>query len=992
MSSKTSSISRQKNTHMIETIVLVGLCLLLFLAPFFRGLYFESELLPAHIVSFSLAILWLISKYKDNNYKLIKTPIDILAIGVIFMYFISIFYGVNKRLALGEFLKYANYFFIFLLARDLATDETRKKWLLNTIVLSAVGVSLVGIGSAIGTWNYNGAFASNRINSTFQYPNTLASYLGAVFILAIGLTIIEKRRKIKSLYGACSSIMLFTFILTYSRGMWLILPFVLLIFIILIPNKRKIEAIIYLLASAVVSIPLAFLFAGRLGGSSTLLWIMVIALAIVNSFITYLISIIENKLRSFSIKKLMISLMILFVICATLVAYAINSTTSLSLSNTGDEDKWTYITRNIGGIFPNTEYELSVKYSGENSKTQPYIGRVRLYSVDGEGKLEQVEAVNITDDDGDILNIPFTTMENTETIKVYFDNYYTGTTITFDEAKILDTKTKEAIKDIPLKYKYIPESIVARFEGISLEGNSAQARMNFYRDSFKVIKDYPILGTGGGGWVTLYQMYQSYLYWTTQAHNYFLQMWIEIGIVGLGMFVVLLLGLVYVGFNNYRKSDDEDRKLVLTTVGIASIGILSHAFMDFDLSLSALTFVLWMLMGVIYSGYKKTDKDDEVNIPKYKRVKTNNKIPCWLTIAISIVLIISSSFLLAAKSNANKAIAASQMQDIDGAIKYFEKASKLDPFKAEYKSDLSTFNRIKFQQTKDQKYLRASLELARNAVKLAPYNSQVNFATSSTYMNTRNIDEALDLAEKAVQVHPMRVENYVQKCDGYLAAFYYYIEQGEYDKAEKTIEEAYKVKEQIKEINNIALRPLSYNDDLLYKIGTIQFNYENLKNREYAIPEGYSLDLAYYFDLDINKDGMIDKLANWSSEDMEIQYKLMNDAESSFIRITNDGENFGIVYPYGLKLEPDTNYKTYFKARGTTKDGTFKFYVYDNQAKDKNQGELKGIKLDDKWNIYELDIHTDEDIVPGTQYFRFQHNGSDEGYVDVEEVIIFKGN
>lgn len=991
MSSKTAILKRD-TILTTENIIFAGLCTLLFLAPFFRGLYFEPELLPAHIFSFTLALVWMIYKYKDKSYKLIKTPIDILAIGVVFMYFISIFYGVNTRLAIGEFLKYANYFVIFLLARDLAVDEKRKRWLLNTIILGGVGVCLVGIGSAIGTWNYNGAVVGNRINSTFQYPNTLASYLGALFILCIGLVVSEERKPIKALYSACSSIMLFTFILTYSRGMWLILPFILLLFVMLMPNKRKFESVIYLVISATTSIPLAFLFAGKLENNSFALWMIFIASAVVAGVVTYGISLVEKRLRNISVKKLIIVFSITVVICGVIIAYAVNSTTSLTLSNTGTEDKWASVNRNVERILPNTEYELVVKYSGENNKEKPNIGRVRLYSVYTENDVEKQEKigfVDVLDIQENELSIPFTSLENTESIKVFFDNYYAETSITFSEAALFKKQTNELVKDIPLKYKYVPESIVTRFESISLKENNAQGRLAFYKDAFKIIKDYPILGTGGAGWVTLYQMYQSYLYWTKLAHNYFLQMWIEVGIVGLGVFISLVLGLMYISYKKYRNIENEDDRVVLVSIVFAVVSILAHAFMDFDLSLSALTFILWMLMGVLYSGFNIVKNTDTSNI-KNKKIKQNSSIYNVVVSLIMIVLIIGSSLLLLANKNAEEALAASKEQKVDDAIKYFEKASKFDKYNAEYKTDLSTFYKVKFQLTQDKEFIKKSLELTEKAVKLAPYSSQLNSIASSVYMSTGKIDEALSLVEKSIELQPMRTENYIQKCDAYLAAFNYYAGQKkDLDKAEEIIEKAYKVKEQIKTINDIALKPLKYNEDLLYKIGFIQFDYENLKSREYKVGRDYTLDFAYYFDLDINNDEKIDMLRTWSPEGGNVQYEVLEKG-SSFIRITNDGESYGLVYPYGLKLEPDTEYDIYFKARGNIKDRTFNFYVYDSEAKNKPQGILKGVKLHDDWQIYKLNIKTNSDIEPGSQYLRFQHNGKDSGYIDVEEAVIFK--
>ncbi|WP_427337946.1 O-antigen ligase family protein [Caloranaerobacter sp. DY30410] len=984
MSSKTAKETwKVKSTILnIENIVFISLCILLFYPPFFRGLYFEKELLPTHIFSFTLALVWLISKFKDKEYNLVKTPIDIAAIGVVAMYFISIFYGVNTRLAIGEFLKYANYFFIFLMVRDLVYTEKRQKWLLNVLVISGVIVAVIGIGSAIGTWNYNGAYVGNRINSTLQYPNTLASYLGALFVITIGLITAHQNRIYKAIYGIFSNILLFTFILTYSRGMWLILPFILLLLIITIPNKRKLETLIYIFANIAISIPLAFLFSQKIGEKSYILWAVFIISSLLMGILTYIISFIDNKFREVSIKKLVIVLGIILIIFSSGVIYIINATTSLTLVNDTDKNNWTSIVRKVEKVQPNTEYELVIKYKGVNKSDKPYAGRVRVYSINSESKLEKLEFFNISDYTKEEVNILFTTLENTEGIKIFFDNYYAGTSITFYEAKVVDPKTKEIIKNIKLRYKYIPERIVSRFESISLKENSAQGRIAFYKDAFKIIKDYFILGTGGGGWVTLYQMYQSYMYWTTQAHNYFLQMWIEIGLIGLLIFISFICFITYYTYKKFKNEDTDNKKILTASLYVSILSIFAHAFMDFDLSLSALTFVLWTLIGMLVNGVK---------IDKVFNVKNRNKILKIVYIVGLIFLILSSSSLYMGYVYAQKALIANKDKNINNAIKYFEKASTFDPFKPEYKSDLATFYKVKYKITKDKNYITKAKIQIDKALQLAKYSSRFKAIGASFYMSIGQIEKGLELIEESIKLQPMRTENYLQKCDAYLTAFYYYANQKkDIDKAKEIIERAYKVKEQINEINKKALRPLQYNEDLLYKIGAIQFNYENLKNREYEISQNYVLNFAYYFDLDINGDGKIDMIRVWNSKKGNIKYEILEENDNNFIRITNDGKSYGIVYPYGLKLEPNTNYKIYFKARGNVKENTFKFFVYDNKAKEKNQGSLSNIKLNDDWQLFSLDIKTDADIKPGTQFLGFQHNGNDEGYIDLEEVILFR--
>lgn len=967
-----------KKNKTLEKIMLLGLCILLFFPPFFRGLFFEKELLPTHIFSFALAIIWVAFNFKNKNYKLIKTPTDILALGVVLMYLISIFYAVNTRLAILEAFKYMNYFVIYLLARDIVCDEN-KNTIFNVLIASAFFISIIGIGSAIGTWNYNGAFVSNRINSTFQYPNTLASYLGAIFIITISIILRERNKKLKSAYSFLSSIILLTFILTYSRGMWLIFPMTMLAYIILLPNNGKLEAFLYIIVNVIVSTPLAILFAKYLDTKPNECWLIVICVGLLAALLTYIISNREEKLRKIPMKRILIGLTVLFIGLGAFVIFTINSTTFLTLENTTNKDKWISIIREIGDVESNKDYKISIGYNGKIQEKNQFAGRIAVQSVDEKGyatKIKDIQLKNI--DENEVIEV-FSSTEDTESLRILLQNYYKGTSISFSKISILD-EYGNLIKNIPLKYKYIPEDIVTRINSLSLKETSSQARLAFYNDSMNVIKDYLLLGSGGGGWNTLYKIYQSYDYYTTQAHNYYLQMWIEVGLVGLVLFISFILLITYSTIKLYKQNEEND-KIMVAGVYLAVLSILVHAFMDFDLSLSALTFVLWFLFGIL-ANLNRIEFNSRVLNYKYTKY--------IFVVVLSVFIITSSSFMLG-NTYAQKAINSIKIdKDLDSAVNYFEKASKLYPYKPEYKLDLANLYKRKYNEGKKKEDILRAKELSENAVNLTQYESKYVLKLASFYFSIGEFEKGLDLLDKSIKLQPTKVENYLQKSKGYLSVLRYYLnQQKDIDKVNEVIERAYKIKDEINQINEVALRPLKYNEELLNNLGFIQFYHENFSERDYSLDKDYVLKFAYYFDLDIDNDDKIDKLKMWNSKEGNISYEFKSE-ENSCIRIKNSGQTYGVGYLNGLKLKADTNYKIYFKARGTVMDKTFGFHLRDNKSTTKNQGGLSDMKLNNNWSIFSCEIKTTSDLDTESPYLGFFHYGKDSGYVDIEEVLIFE--
>src|SRR5690606_19529806 len=137
----------------------------------------------------------------------------------------------------------------------------------------------------------------------------------------------------------------------------------------------------------------------------------------------------------------------------------------------------------------------------------------------------------------------------------------------------------------------------SRFNSITTGETSLTRRITFTRDGLEIVKDSSVLGVGGEGWKTLYQSYQSEPYTSTLAHNFFLQLWIEIGFIGLFLIIAILLLLTIFLFRTIRSTDDDSFKLLLVGLYITMFTMLLHAFVDFDMSLAGYAIVLWAIIG-----------------------------------------------------------------------------------------------------------------------------------------------------------------------------------------------------------------------------------------------------------------------------------------------------------------------------------------------------------------------------------------------------------
>ena len=155
-------------------------------------------------------------------------------------------------------------------------------------------------------------------------------------------------------------------------------------------------------------------------------------------------------------------------------------------------------------------------------------------------------------------------------------------------------------KEIPLTFalhRFLPHNLYTRLFSIGAGERSVEGRLSFYRDALKIIGDYPLLGTGGGGWAALYRTYQDRDYTTSEVHSHYLQVAVETGIPGLlafaGIWVFFLLSFVQ---GRFRSDSDSTTHCLWATICISALALGIHSAIDFNLSLGAVSIFLYTLL------------------------------------------------------------------------------------------------------------------------------------------------------------------------------------------------------------------------------------------------------------------------------------------------------------------------------------------------------------------------------------------------------------
>ena len=135
----------------------------------------------------------------------------------------------------------------------------------------------------------------------------------------------------------------------------------------------------------------------------------------------------------------------------------------------------------------------------------------------------------------------------------------------------------------------------------SLHSGSALDRLKLWQGTWNMVKEHPILGFGINTYSQYFPFYKPADYPDLQySHNSYLQMWSEIGIIGLLIFLVLILAVITLALRNIKNKIDSDKQggQILLGFTCGYIAFLIQALFDTNLYSLVLLTSFWF-----YSAY-----------------------------------------------------------------------------------------------------------------------------------------------------------------------------------------------------------------------------------------------------------------------------------------------------------------------------------------------------------------------------------------------------
>lgn len=266
----------------------------------------------------------------------------------------------------------------------------------------------------------------------------------------------------------------------------------------------------------------------------------------------------------------------------------------------------------------------------------------------------------------------------------------------------------------------LPGNIGERLENINFQQHSVLERLTFYKDAMKVMKDYPVIGAGGGAWASLYEKYQNNPYLSRQAHSFIMQYLVEVGILGFVVFLAFILFIFYKYIKGYIRSSEEQRESYFMYF-ILVFSLLIHSMMDFNMS--------YVYIGIIvFLGLAGMAAAMDTNPVKRLALKASTARGLYgaVTVVASLLLIFTSIRYIQANDEVTRGkelmSTSTNFQEIKGPL---ERALQKRANQPDAVLNLHVLIKAGYEQTQDESFYNESYSLLTNALKKEPFNKNI---------------------------------------------------------------------------------------------------------------------------------------------------------------------------------------------------------------------------------------------------------------------------
>lgn len=311
------------------------------------------------------------------------------------------------------------------------------------------------------------------------------------------------------------------------------------------------------------------------------------------------------------------------------------------------------------------------------------------------------------------------------------------------------------------------------FSGIhTFERGTVKSRLLIWNVTLKMIRSNPLFGVGPGNFVIMYPFYgigeekalRGVSLVVDRAHNDYLEVCAESGVIGLLLFFYFLFCIFKVLFTLYRETDGYERILTVSIIS-SVVGMCVNALASFPFNNPATLLLFWVNVSFAGAMYRKLKGEKRVNM-NYSLLRIYFVLFCLAGFIMSVMGIKASYYMFLAKNTKDKtslyfaekavlynpysmettflaAKTATKYGEYERAYRYISMEKQLEPYSASLYHNLGLvyFHLMNFREA-EESFLYS--------LKLNPEVPDVHNTLGVLYLNTGRYDEAITCFIRAI--------------------------------------------------------------------------------------------------------------------------------------------------------------------------------------------------------------------------------------------------
>ncbi len=347
----------------------------------------------------------------------------------------------------------------------------------------------------------------------------------------------------------------------------------------------------------------------------------------------------------------------------------------------------------------------------------------------------------------------------------------------------------------------VPSSLAHRLTAFSFAERSVWERLRWTGDALRLAAASPVLGSGGGGWAARYWQYQTYNYYTAEAHNDFVQTLAETGIVGLSSLLALFGTLGWSAWRAVKRgAGPVSGSPLVPGVVSAAVMLTLHGLLDSDFMLLVPGVIFWLLLGAIdglSQPFPVEGRPDHPPGPSRRRgtrPATSRAGVGLVVLAITLSLVAAS--LLAAQGAMRQAVILSTKGQWEESVAAMAQSAQFDPWSTDIRVQRALILEAAamYDPASAPDGRARAREQYEAALRLTPYDPNLHDTYGLFALRNGLLGVGIEEFDKALELQPFEALRYSRAAEAHFALAFSQLRGGQDEEARVNLERAIEVR------------------------------------------------------------------------------------------------------------------------------------------------------------------------------------------------------